>query len=398
MAESGIDAANVRREVRGTRRARWRRVIALSFAPRAVLVLLVASAVGCAAPIGSQSPAASTASAGSPAVASPPAASPSDTVTLRFAVSDDRGRPSQSAVDTFVNEVSTRSSGSIIVTPTFNAGSATTEPEVGVAGLVQSGTADLGLVGSRAWDLVGVTRLQVLQAPFLISDDELATQVAQSEVAAQAMDGLADIGVTGLAVWPEDLRHPFSFKRDEPLVSPSDFEGATILVQPSALSRALIEALGGTVYTGDDRDSDVADGLLHGAESGLQQGASLPGKPTATANVVFYPKFQTLVANSEAFDALTDPQRDILRAAAEATQEHAITTRPTEADAAAEWCAAGGNIVHSTGEQVAAFEAAAKPILDQLVKAAGAAALIDEIVAIKARTDALPPPEPCTPG
>jgi C4-dicarboxylate-binding protein DctP len=361
----------------------------------AVLVLLVASAVGCAAPTGSSV----VASPSVEASTAPPAASAADTVTLRFAVSDDRDRPSQNAVDTFVDEVSTRSSGSIVVTPTFDAGSATTEKgEVGVAGMVQRGTADLGLVGSRAWDLAGVTSLQVLQAPFLITDDELATQVAQSEVATQAMDGLADIGVTGLALWPEDLRHPFSFKLDEPLVSPSDFEGATILVQPSALSRALIEALGGIVYSGDDRESDVAAGLLHGAESGLQQGASLPGKPTATGNVVFYPKFQTLVANSEAFDALTDGQRDILRAAAEATQEHAITTRPTEPDAAAEWCAAGGSIVHSTAKQVAAFEAAAKPILDQVVAAAGAAALIDEIVAIKARTDASPPPEPCKPG
>jgi len=289
----------------------------------------------------------------------------------------------------------------MVVLPTFDAGSATPEDfEAGVAGMVTRGTADLGLVGSRAWDLAGVTSLQVLQAPFLITSDELAGVVAQSEAASQVMAGLADVGVSGLALWPEDLRHPFSFAVAEPLLAPSDFNGKVFLAQPSALTKGLIEALGGTVYSGRgaERDAEVAAGRLHGAESGLQQGASLPGKPVATGNVVFYPKFQVLVANSDALESLTDADRGILMASAAATQEQAISARPTESEAAADWCASGGTIVHSTREQLAAFEAAALPILRQLSSTDDARQLIGEITAMKERTTANPPPEPCSPG
>ena len=212
--------------------------------------------------------------------------------------------------------------GSITVEPVFDAGADTPEGfEAGVAGLVQRGDADLGLAASRAWDLAGVTSLQALQAPFLITDDALAAAVAASPIADDLLAGMTDAGVTGLALWPEDLRHPFSFVPGEPLVHPDDFVGDSILVQPSALSRQLVTTLGATVFPYDmDRVEAVAAGLLQGAESGLLQGQSLPGTPTATGDVVFYPKFQVLVANSAAFAKLTVHQQAVLREAALATR------------------------------------------------------------------------------
>jgi len=47
-----------------------------------------------------------------------------------------------------------------------------------VAQRIVDGDFDLGMVAGRAWNPVGVTSLQALQAPFLITDDNLATAVA----------------------------------------------------------------------------------------------------------------------------------------------------------------------------------------------------------------------------
>jgi TRAP-type C4-dicarboxylate transport system substrate-binding protein len=289
-------------------------------------------------------------------------------VTLRFAVSDAQGRPSQGAVEAFVAEVAKRSGGSVTIEPVYEAGNDTPEGfEQGVAGLVERGDADLGLAASRAWDLAGVTSLQALQAPFLITNDALAASVASGPIAADLLAGMADAGVTGLALWPEDLRHPFSFVPDKPLVAPADFAGATILVQPSALSRALVTALGATVFADDmDRGEAVDKGLLQGAESGLLQGQSLPGTPTATGDVVFYPKFQVLVANSATLGRLSADQRAAIADAAVATRDGAIAGHSSEADAAAAWCAAGGRVVLAGPQGIAAFEAAARPVFDRI--------------------------------
>ena len=359
-----------------------------------VLMFLVAEAVATCAPSTPISSASrSGGGPGSPSAEPPSAgAATADPLTLHFAVADERDRPSQDAVDDFVEQVASLSDGSIIIEPAFDAGG-------DAPGLVMRGDADLALVASREWDLVGVTSLQALQAPFLITDDALAEAVAQSSIASQAMGGLAEVGVMGLAMWPEDLRHPFSFLRDKPLLSPTDFEGKTILVQASAITLALVEALGATPYsgTGDERQAAVDEGRLHGAESGLLQGASLPGKPTATGNVTFYPKFQVLVANGSALDGLSDAQREILRAAARETQRVAIETHPKEVDAAAAWCAAGGTVVRASDDQVAAFEAVAEPIFEMIANEARGAELIAGIRATKASTEAAVGAAPCTP-
>ena len=285
-------------------------------------------------------------------------------LTLSLAIANGQGEPSQPAIDAFIEQVSELSDGTLAIEPFYDAGNATEEGfEQGVALLVERGEVDLGLNASRAWDLAGVTSLQALQAPFLITDGDLAAAVATSDIAERALAGMADQGVVGLTLWPEDLRHPFAFDAQKPYLGPDDFAGATILVQPSALSRSLITTLGGTLYVDGDREADAAAGLLQGAESGLLQGHTLPGRPTATGDVTFYPKFQVISANSARFDALTAEQQDVLRAAAAETQRLTIAASTSEADAAAAWCANGGTIaLAGEARGIAAFEAAAAPL------------------------------------
>jgi TRAP-type transport system periplasmic protein len=327
--------------------------------------------------------------AAAPIPTSAPAATPMqvEPITLRMAVADQEGRPSDPYVHEFINEVNTLSNGNINIEPTWDAGADTTPSfEQGVVTLVKAGQYDLGLAGSRAWDGLGVTSFQALQAPFLIDNDALAEAVASSDIAARTLDGLSPTGLAGLALWPEDLRHPFSMNPDKPILLPDDFKGLSVRAIPSEVSYMLINALGGNPMYGDNYQA---------AESGLRQGASLSGTPTATGNVVFFPKFQVLFANGAALEKLSEGQRSILREAAAATQKKAIAEHPTEADAAAAWCADGGIVVMASAAQVAAFEAAAKPVFDKIEQDPLNADLITAIRELKAKTKPAPGAQAC---
>lgn len=137
------------------------------------------------------------------------------------------------------------------------------------------------------------------------------------------------------------------------------------------------------------------DSGYQGAESGLRQGGTLNGKPIATGNVTFFPKYQVLFANAAAFTRLSEAQRTMLRQAAAAAQKKAIAEHPREVDAATAWCKAGNTIVLASAEQVAAFEQAAQPIFDQLAKEPLNAELITAIRDLKAHTAASPGATAC---
>jgi TRAP-type C4-dicarboxylate transport system substrate-binding protein len=289
----------------------------------------------------------------------------------------------------FIEQVKTISNGSINIEPIWQAGDTTDAGfEIGVIQLVGAGEAELGLAGSRSFDNENVMSFQVLQAPFLITNDALSKAVATSDISVRMLQNLSSVGLTGLTMWPEDLRHPFSLLPDKPIFSPEDFAGLNVRATPSRLTYTLIETLGGKPMFGDDG--------YEGAESGLRQGASLTGTPVATGNVIFFPKFQVLFANSIAFEKLSDDQRSILRDAAAATQQKAISEHLGDVEAGAAWCADGGSIVMASDEQIAAFEAAAKPVFDQIEQDPLNAELIAAIRELKENTEPSPGAEACT--
>lgn len=301
-------------------------------------------------------------------------------LTLHLAVADQGGRPSEPYVLEFVEQVKTRSNGSITIEPMWEAGTKTNavHGEAGVVQLVKDGQADLGLAASRAFDLAGIRSFQALQAPFLITNDALSKAVATSDISTQMLDSLSSAEMVGLTLWPEDLRHPFSVMADKPILAPEDFAGLNIRAIPSGITYRLLETLDATPMLGDDG--------YQGAESGLRQGASLSGHPTATGNITFFAKYQVLFANSIAFERLSAAQHAILHQAAQATQEKAIAEHPSEADAATAWCADGGSVVMASDEQVAAFEAAAQPVFDMIAEDPVNAELINAIRELKVNT------------
>ncbi len=186
-------------------------------------------------------------------------------ILLHLAVADAQGNPSGPYALEFIQQVKTLSNGMITIEPVWQAGDDTDAGfEIGVIQLVKKGDMELGLAASRAFDNESITSFQALQAPFLITDDNLAKAVATSDVSTRMLDNLNPSGFVGLTLWPEDLRHPFSIMPGKPLTSPEDFVGLNIRTTPSLASNKLMEALGGKpIY---------ADSDYQGAEIGFTSG------------------------------------------------------------------------------------------------------------------------------
>ena len=308
---------------------------------------------------------------------------PDKPITLRLAVSDPQGRASEPYVLEFVDQVNTLSKGNVTVVPVWGVGADITPPSAqGVIKIVKDGQYELGLAGAGSWDTVGATSFQALQAPFLITNDALAEAVAASDIGARMLEGLSSVGITGLGLWPEDLRHPVSLIPDKPILSPDDLKGSAVRTPPSSVSYMLIKAFGGSPFF-DDQTQDFP-----AAESGLLNAGFLPRPPTVTGNVTFFSKFQVLFAVESAFEKLSEGQRSVLHEAAAAAQKKAIAEHPKEVDTAKAYCANanGETIVMASTEQVAAFETAARPVFDKIEKDPFNAEMIAKIQELKANT------------
>ena len=302
-------------------------------------------------------------------------------VTLQLAIPDFAGVASEPAVLDFVEQVATRSDGMMVVEPVWNAAGDNTETgyEVGVIAAVKDGEYPLGLAASRSWEIGGVSTFQPLQTPFLIDNDALAVAVATSDTAAKMLGGLEASGVTGLTLWPEDMRHPFSVVADKPLLSPDDFAGTVIRAAIIGITKAMMEALGST--------TTLADTGYQGAESGfLNAGNSLSGRPIATGNVTFYPKYQVLFANGEAFASLSEAQQTILREAAAAARDNYLAERPSDITAGVTWCDQGYAIVLASDTQLAALVDAVQPVVDQIEADTANAEALAALRELKANT------------
>jgi len=304
------------------------------------------------------------------------------TVTLTLGVTDPKGRPTTPTVEFFANQVAEQSKGSVRLEVSWNAGEGTTDGEQFIARKVKSGALDLGWIGSRAWDTEGVTSLQALQAPFLITDNKLLSAVASSPMATDMLAGLKAAEVEGLGLYPDQFRHPVGFRK--PLASVQAFKGARIRVLTSNASDALIRALGAEPVhlNGNAYQQAISDGTLTGVDASLGLAPALHGS-ILTGNLTFYPKVDTLFAGQQALGKLDSLQQQALRAAAQRTVAHVLENLPATEDAGP-FCSGGGRVVAATERDAHALEAAAQPVYRQLEEDSQTAAFISQIRALKA--------------
>lgn len=317
-------------------------------------------------------------------------------VTLRIGTDDEPGRPAADAIEEFARQVEAISDGQLLIEPVWQAvGPEQDDWDQAVARLIVDGDLDMGMIPARAWDTEGVSSLRALQAPFLVTSEELVEQVVTADIAEEMLSGLDEIGITGLALVPEGLRQVFSF--GAPLLTPSDFEGVTVRAPTSNTTYALFEALGATVddLPGELFPVGVEAGTVAAAESSFAFAARLPRTTTATGNLITFPKVNSLVINEESFAGLSEAQQQVLRDAATMTRDWGVRSMIPLADGAEQYCAEGGTVVTTTEENLAAFRSAAQPVYDELERDAATKALIEEIRHLASQTDAPEPVAAC---
>jgi TRAP-type C4-dicarboxylate transport system substrate-binding protein len=311
-------------------------------------------------------------------------------VVLRLGVSDDALLAESRLARYFAADVARRSRGDIRVRLVFlAAGSSTPDVEARTIAFVREGRFDLGWVAARAWDELGVTSFQALQAPFLITSYPLLDRVLTGPLAVEMLSGLDEHDVVGLALIPGLLRHPIGLRR--PLVSLADFGGARVRDLPSRATDALLRALGAMpVHVSND---DFGHARIDGEELSL---VNAPIGGILTANVAFFPKVITLFAGKRAFAGLSDGQQAILRAAAEDTLKHNAsfpvrTALAFEGVLARQYCRLPGRIVLANNEERAELVRAARPVYGLLERDPQTKAEIEQIRTMKAGLPAPPP-------
>jgi C4-dicarboxylate-binding protein DctP len=251
---------------------------------------------------------------------------------------------------------------------------------------VIDGKYELALVPARAWDVFGVTSLQAIQTPFLVNSDALLDKVTSDPVAEKMLSGLEGVGVVGLALWPEALRHPVGF--GHPLRSRSDFVGKGIRAIRSKLTWEILRALGARPleFVGNPMGPAIDRGQLSGAESeiGLVRQGNLARPGIITANVTFFPRANTIVVNRAAFERLTDDQRDTLHKAAAQTLRHLVASRPTDVEEARSACNTGIRLVVASDADIRGLVRATRPVVARLERDDLTRKAIQRIVALRA--------------
>ncbi len=205
--------------------------------------------------------------------------------------------------------------------------------------MVRDDRADLGVVSARTFDTLGVTSFQALQAPYLVTSNELLDKVLADPVAGEMLDGTKELGLVGLGLAFDFLAYPGGF--GGPLLSPEDYRGEAFQVRPSRANDLLTQALGAT--------SDPRNG-----------GALAANEPAfARANVI--------VANEKVCAGLSAAQQQALRDAASQTREWMAARHSDPAEMAAAYCSQGfGDIVVATPDDMAAMKAATAPVVQAM--------------------------------
>jgi TRAP-type C4-dicarboxylate transport system substrate-binding protein len=281
-------------------------------------------------------------------------------VVLRLGNSNNVDQPDTPSIEHFAAEVAKLSKGAVRVRITYlSAGSRTPDVEARTIRMVQRGQFDLGWVGARAWDQLGVRSFEALQAPFLVSSKSLLDRIMVSQMASEMLAGVRSQGVVGLALVPDNLRHPIGI--NHPLASLADFRAARVRIQPSRVTASLFRSLGANPVEISNAQIGYALAGRHvdGEELAL---LNSPGGAIATANVALFPKTLTLFGRSDVLARLRPSDRRALLAAASDTVRFAISNSATDAAVVGGFCINRRRIVLASAADRAALALAARPV------------------------------------
>jgi TRAP-type C4-dicarboxylate transport system substrate-binding protein len=298
----------------------------------------------------------------------------------------------------WVEEVQRRSAGSLRIEVSPRWRDDATDYDKATIADVQAGKVQLAKVSARAYDTVGVDSFQALLAPLLIDNQTLEQRVLESELASAMLAGVDRLGLVGLAVLPTGLRKPLGLRR--PLVTVQDYRDARIAVTEGEVARATFVALGATPVRYPSGGSLSA---FDGAELGLNpiNGNGYDrGAHSLTANVTFWPKPVTIVANRKLFDSLTTGQQDALRRAGSSVISRQVKSlQELNIEDRSSLCRRQLHFVHASTQDLAALRRAVQPVHDDIGRNPASRSHLQRILTMKREAGASTPDAPrCSPA
>jgi TRAP-type transport system periplasmic protein len=293
------------------------------------------------------------------------------------------------AIAYFVSRVEELSGGDLRIEVVHEWGHTLPDAEQEIVRAVSEGEVDLGWVGARVFDTLGVDDLQALQAPMLIDSYALQDAVIKSGITDEMVQGLDAVGVAGLGVLADGLRKPIAV--DRPLLSPEDYRGITFETFRSEGQFEAIRALGAatTDVWGPALTEGLERGRIQAFEKNLLVYQMLDMDKSAlhvTANVNLWPQMDVLFANPQRVAELTDEQRGWLEQAAADAAEVSVALIDRDEKIVAALCESGAHVAVATKADLAALRAAVIPAYAQLERDPETRAFIEQIEDLKAST------------
>jgi TRAP-type C4-dicarboxylate transport system substrate-binding protein len=263
--------------------------------------------------------------------------------------------------------------------------------ETGLIRAVKEGKADLGVVGARAWDSVGVSSFRALDTPFLVDSYALQDRVVRHPMIGEMLQGLRPAGLAGIGVLPGPLRRPLGI--DHPLLRPSDYAGLKIGVQQSRVADATMRVLGARPVAFGAEGPIAGLGGIEQEISQIAENEYDKAGKYLTANVSLWPRPLVLFASRKAWAALTSAERRVLRQAA--TGDQTAETQAVRFDERTETailCRRGLRFLTASPADLAALRRAVQPVYHQLERDPQTQRYIRQIEAMRKGVAAEPAP------
>lgn len=283
---------------------------------------------------------------------------PADDVVLRTFVA-----PTGSPGD-LVREIALDTAGTpVAVRAEVAAPAAADDEDAVVLKALRDSVVDLAVVRADALAGAGARSLRPLQLP-LIHSEQAALGVARSTLAGELMQDLPRVGLVGMALVPNGLRHPIGYGSG-PLLEPSDYAGVLVNARPGPGVEAIVQALGARSdhSVGEERGRRVSGGVLRAIDVSAQMEGAIDGPAAITSNVTLYVRFDVVVVRAAAYAALTAAQRTVLTAAVRSAVTRSQGVGESEAQVLRRWCDEGRSVWQARPAQVAAFADALAPVV-----------------------------------
>ncbi|HET6713345.1 MAG TPA: TRAP transporter substrate-binding protein DctP [Actinomycetota bacterium] len=294
-----------------------------------------------------------------------------------------------------VERVAQLSDGNVRIDPVYEVGDFAPDAEQQVVRGVAAGEFDLGYVGTQGFEALGAENFVALTAPMLIDSYALEDAVIKSGVTDQMLQGLEDVGVTGLGVLAGALRKPVTVKR--PVLGPSDWQGITFGTFDSEGQAEAIRALDATPMkvVGDERDRALEEGSIDGFESSLlsyRLNGQERSAPYVAANVNLWPLTLAVVGNPDAVTELSEQQRAWLHQAMDDAAQRSTTLVDTDERSLEESCDLGARFALASDADLAGLQEAFAPVYASLQEDPATQGFIEQIQQLKLSTPFEPAP------